>query len=263
LHVPQQICATGRGPFSAAVAAFLLLGAPSALGSDVGEETHVVETRAGETHVVETRTDETDIPGDSPFWIDLRGGYQNFGLRTLEGDGTRPTLIASRVDGPVADLGIGIRWLTLTLGVRGGVGDLRGMTSDGNAQDFRLWTLDAEVGFRIPAGRLEPHFSLGGGYSTFGGAREAVSGLNRGLDVSGANVRAGIGFDYYFSAAFSLGILGRGELMFLNRRGVPIRDLATPEQVATIGEAQTRALEGSGSSLGIGFAVLAGPALHF
>jgi hypothetical protein len=51
--------------------------------------------------------------------------------------------------------------------------------------------------------------------------------------------------------------------MFLDRRGVPIRNLATPEQVATIGEAQTRALEGSDSSLGIGFAVLAGPAFHF
>jgi len=47
------------------------------------------------------------------------------------------------------------------------------------------------------------------------------------------------------------------------RSGVYIRDLATAQQVNTIGEAKARLLEADGSSIGTALNLTAEPALHF
>jgi hypothetical protein len=132
--------------------------------------------------------------------------------------------------------------------------------SDGSSQ---LYSVDAEFGFRIPAGRFEPYFVMAGGYSRFGGFDDAIQGVGRGLNIDGANLRLGLGFDYFVSPNISIGVRGAGEVLFLSRRGVPVRQLAAPEQVNTIGEAKARVLEGEGSSAGTSFAVTLGPGVHF
>jgi hypothetical protein len=129
--------------------------------------------------------------------------------------------------------------------------------------DLQLYSIDAELGVRIPIVRFEPYLLVGGGYSAFGGLDDAISGVGQGLAVDGANVRAGLGLDFYVIPLLSLGARFTGELLFLSRPGVPIRDLATAQQVNTVGEAKARLLEADGSSIGTALNFTVGPALHF
>src|SRR4029079_11054398 len=167
------------------------------------------------------------------------------------------------VDGPTAHLGVGFRLLPLTLGLRAGVAAFGDSSPTRSVNDMQLYSIDAEIGVRIPVARFEPYLLVGGGYSAFGGLDDAISGVSQGLAVDGANVRAGLGLDFYVSPLLSLGARFTGELLFLSRPGVPIRDLATAQQVSTIGEAKARLLEADGSSIGTALHLTVGPALHF
>jgi hypothetical protein len=51
--------------------------------------------------------------------------------------------------------------------------------------------------------------------------------------------------------------------LFLSRPGIPLRQLAAPESVNTLGEAKARLLEGEGTSAGTSVAVTVGPGFHF
>jgi hypothetical protein len=202
--------------------------------------------------------------GKEIFWTNAGVGYGFFDLTTVERrTDVTADVVASRVGGVSGHVGAGVRLLTLTLGARVTVNDLRGTREDGVDQEFVLWTLDGELGFKLPFGRVEPFFVLGAGYAAFGGFGDAVAEVGQGLDVTGANVRGGIGVDYYFSPRVSVGFRGTGEMLFLNRRGVPIRDLTTSQQVETVREARTRALQADGSSIGAGYRFFVGPGLHF
>ena len=158
---------------------------------------------------------------------------------------------------------MGLRVMTFTFGLRGRLLAVSGDSDVGTDASLNLWSLNLETGFRIPLGRLEPHLVLGAGYSAVGGLGDAIPGLAEGLDISGANVRGGLGLTYYATPALSIGGQATAEALFLNRRGVPIRDLAEPRSVETIGEARARALEADGSSIGMAYAVVVGPGLHF
>jgi hypothetical protein len=153
-----------------------------------------------------------------------------------------------------------LRLLTVTLGARGKVIHL---SSSGPVQNADLWSLDGELAFRIPVATLEPYFMLGGGYSALGGVHDAVSGVNDGLDITGANLRAALGLDYFVTPTFSIGAKATAEVLFLNREGVPIRDLATPQSVDTVGEARARVLEADGSAAGSAIGFFITPGLHF
>ena len=61
----------------------------------------------------------------------------------------------------------------------------------------------------------------------------------------------------------NIGARVAGEALFLSRPRVPVRQLATPERVSTLGEAKARLLEGEGPSAGTSFAVTVGPGVHF
>jgi hypothetical protein len=97
----------------------------------------------------------------------------------------------------------------------------------------------------------------------FGGLGAAISGVARGLDIDGGNLRIGFGLDYYLTNTWSIGARATGELLFLAKSGVPIRDLARAEMVNTVREARTRLAEGEGASGGSAFSVSIGPGLHF
>jgi hypothetical protein len=129
--------------------------------------------------------------------------------------------------------------------------------------DLDLWSVDGELAFRAPLGPLEPYVLLGGGYCTFGGMGDVVGGLGDGLDVNGANLRGGLGFDYYLTPELSLRFEGVSDLLFLARPGVAARDLAEPKEIGTLNEAEERLLEADGSSAGITLGVTTGLGVHF
>lgn len=212
---------------------------------------------------------EPPEPAKSVFWIDSGVGWHRVGLTTLHvernsgGEVLTGDLVPGVLSGPSLQLGFGVRWLVLTFGARVGASffdDPSPGRSDGSSQ---LYSVDAEIGFRIPAGRLEPYFVMAGGYSRFGGLDDAIQGVGQGLDIDGANLRLAFGLDYFLSRHVSIGARIAGEALFLSRSGIPLRDLAAPQQVNTLGEAKARLLEGEGSSAGTSFAVTVGPGVHF
>jgi hypothetical protein len=209
---------------------------------------------------------ETREPSDRHFWVNGGAGYGYLSLDTFvvdDEDGLTASLVPMEADGVAGNLGLGFRFGTFTIGPRGTVMVLRNETAGRRVRELQLWSLDLELGFRIPLHKVEPHFMFGGGYSTFGGLDDAIEGVGDGLNIDGANLRAGVGIDWIPTPAFSLGARGTAEVLFLSRPAVPLRDLAEPRQVGTISEARARVLEGDGSSAGVAFTVVAGPGFHF
>ncbi len=124
-----------------------------------------------------------------------------------------------------------------------------------------LYSIDAELGLKLPFDRLELSLVFAGGYSVIGGLSDLVRDLGAGLDVDGANARFALGLDYYFSNEFSVGARAAAELLFLARHGVALRDV--PNQLTSLDAAQGGLLAGSGSSVGTALNISAGPAFHF
>lgn len=233
----------------------------------------VVERTETETVVRDQPIDRAPREDDShvrkPFWIDGGLGWQRLDLTTfyvqrVSGSTALTADLAPRiVSGPGANVGLGARFSLLTLGLRLGMTLFDAASSPSVDGTLQLYSIDAELGVRMPIGRVEPYLVLGVGYSVLGGLGDAVSGLGKGLDIDGANGRIGLGLDYFANPYLSFGIRGTAEALFLARRGVSLRDLAAAQSVDTVGEAKARALEGGGSSVGTAFAITAGPGLHF
>jgi hypothetical protein len=222
--------------------------------------------RKDQAVVVEHKATE---PTTTVFWVDTSIGWQRVDLTTLHvqrnsaGEALTGDLVPNVLSGPALSLGVGVRWLVLSFGARMTAAFFNDPSPDRTDGSSQFYSLDAEIGLRIPAGRLEPYVVLGAGYSVFGGLDDAIRGVGQGLDIDGANARLALGVDYFFSRNWSLGARVTGELLFLARPGVPIRGLATAEQVNTLGEARARLLEGEGTSGGTALAFTFGPGLHF
>lgn len=220
-------------------------------------------------------TARADLPvgvlGEDPdpvewFFIKPGFGYQRVWLRTFVAeDAERLTahVIPEDLSGPAPSLGIGMKLWFVTLGVTGRMAHLSGAAPERETTDLDLWSIDGEVAFRAPIGPLEPYVLVGAGYSTFGGMGDVVEGMSSGLDMNGANLRGGLGFDYYLTSDLSLRLEGASDILFLARPGVSARDLAEPKEVGTLNEAEQRLLEASGSSAGLAFGVTAGLGFHF
>lgn len=205
-----------------------------------------------------TSTMTTLSPHRRQEWIylDAEGGLQSINLQTFTADAQTFTagLVPTRVTGPSVDIGAGFRLFFFTIGAKARVGLFN---------EWDMWSLDGELGFRFPLDRVEPHLSLYGGYTTLGNLQSAIEGLGRGLDVDGANVGAQFGIDYYLTPWFTFGLNVGGDLLFMSRKGIAVRDLLTAKPVNTLNEAQARVLEGDGSSMGTAFNFGGSVGLHF
>jgi hypothetical protein len=201
-------------------------------------------------------------PMSQIVYLDAQTGVEFVQLRTFLADfnnvsaGFLPTSGA----GPTARIGAGFRLGFLTLGLRGRVASF---DEGGTVGSWQIWTLDAELGVRVPLRRVEPHVAFAVGYSSFGGLGTAIGGLQDGLDVHGADGRLTMGVDYWVTHNLSLGIDLGGELLFIARPGVSVRDLATPKQIGTVNDAEARVLEASGTSAGAALSLTGGAGLHF
>ena len=204
-------------------------------------------------------------PKSQYVWIDSQAGVESVQMQTFNASFQTLSvgLLPSAGVGPTANIGAGLRLVFVTLGVRGHLstfGDDSPMQAVGA---WQIWTLDGEIGLRIPLGRIEPHISIAAGYTSFGGFDTALQGLSAGLDVHGVDARVGVGIDCWLSHAISLGIDGDAGLLAVARPGISARDLATPKRIGTLDEAMARILEASGSSVGTRVALLGDLGVHF
>jgi hypothetical protein len=138
-------------------------------------------------------------------WVGAEGGIAYAGLSSLHASGD---LIAGSLNGlaPWVGASAGVRLLYLTLGPRFRIERL---------SNASLWTLNLDLGFRIPLGKLEPYVTLGGGYARLGSITGAPS-----CRIDGFDVRLGGGLDYYLTNALSIGASVTGDLVRLSRSAV-------------------------------------------
>lgn len=229
----------------------------------------VVAAFAGEgaanAAVAERREEHWDGPMSQHFWVDAQAGAEAVQLQTFSanGDTLGVGLLPTSGVGPTLRTGAGLRFGFLTAGLRGRVATFENQSTSSNVTAWNIWSLDAELGVRVPLGTIEPHLALAGGYSSFGGFGDAVNGLGAGIDVHGVDARLDVGVDFWVTHALSLGVDASGELLALARPGVSVRDLATPKSVGTLNEAKARVLEADGSSLGSALALTAMLGVHF
>lgn len=200
------------------------------------------------------RADREDSGRGLEFvWLNVEGGIQHFGLQTFhENRLVDSEVVKSTQTGPTFGAGAGVRLIFLTAGAR---------FRFASFSAWKLWTLGAEFGFRIPLGSLEPYFTFGGGYAALGSfdssAGLAAAGIEaQDLSARGFNLRGGAGFDYYFGHTLSVGANLSGDLLFLSRGKVTTQPQGTPPDLAVL-------YAEDGSSIGGGVALTGLIGLHF
>ena len=204
-------------------------------------------------------------PQSQLVWLDAQAGVESVQMQTFNADFETMSvgLLPAAGVGPTANVGAGIRFVFLTLGLRGRVSSFEDNAPAQTVGAWQIWTLDGEIGLRVPLRRIEPHTALAAGYTSFGGFGTALHGLSAGLDVHGVDVRLDAGVDYWITHGISIGVDASAGVLAVARPGISARDLATPKQVGTINEAKARVLEASGSSVGSMYALTGDLGLHF
>jgi hypothetical protein len=198
------------------------------------------------------RADREDAGrGLSFFWVNGEVGYELLGLRTFsDSDLVDGEIVDSTQNGLTFGGGLGVRLIFITIGARFRLATFEKST---------LWTLNAEGGFRIPIGRLEPYFTFGGGYVSHGSfdtgrAFEQAGGSSSDLAIHGFNLRGSAGLDYFVGRSLSVGANLSGDLLFLSRSRVSGLD-ASATDLSVYGK--------DGSSIGGATALTAVVGLHF
>jgi hypothetical protein len=215
-------------------------------------------TPASQPEAALDRADKEDSGRGLEFvWLNADVGAEFLGLQTFKSNQlVDSTFVDSKHAGAVYGGGLGVRLLVFTFGARFRFGDFA---------DWQLWTLNAEAGLRIPLGRLEPYFTLGGGYASLGafsGSDLAARLKSADVHAKGFDARAGFGVDVYLTNTFSVGGNLTGDVLFLSRS-------ANSGALAPLptGSAQEQQAQGvyanHGSGIGAGATLSAVFGLHF
>lgn len=167
------------------------------------------------------------------FWLNggVGGSYINMSQFSQESLQIKKTSSA----GPAFDVGAGVRFVILVLGARLRYNAL---------SSFNMWQINGEAGLKIPVSSFDIHFGLHGGYSFVGRLGDAGLATNTStpastdkVNIRGFNGGIDVGFDYYVSSLFSVGVGAIGDFLLLNRPPVDkpagFNNL-TPEQKAAI-----------------------------
>lgn len=204
------------------------------------------------------RADREDSGRGLEFvWLNAEAGLEHLGLQTFHAKQLVDSdVVKSTQTGPLFGAGAGVRLIFLTAGAR---------FRFASFSAFQLWTLNAEFGFRVPLGALEPYFTFGGGYASLGsfdgGSALTDAGVAKGgLSARGFNLRGGAGFDYYLGKTLSIGANLSGDLLFLSRGKVTTA--ATPA-AGSQAEQLARVYSQDGTSIGGALALAALIGLHF
>ena len=210
-----------------------------------GSQPQAVSPTPGPTEQELERAEREDSGrGLEFFWVAAEGGVTYLGLDTIHADGLLDETAHDPVQaGPVVGGGLGLRLVFLTFGAK---------FRYGLFSAWDLWTLNAEAGLRIPFGDIEPYITFGGGYASVVGVRARAADSSEAVGISGLDLRAGGGLDWYLSSAFSLGANLSADVLFLSRSAVTS---ATPSSNPVY------AADGSGVGAGVTLSAVAG--LHF
>ncbi|HKQ69682.1 MAG TPA: outer membrane beta-barrel protein [Polyangiaceae bacterium] len=204
-------------------------------------------TQPGTTAQRLTQASEQDSGRGLEFaYFQVEGGLQVAGLTALHESGTflPPSQKASGAGG-FFGVGAGVRLLYFTVGPRFRLAHF---------SSWDLWTLNLDLGWHIPLGKLEPYATLGAGYAKLGHSADDLLGNARGVSVSGFDVRLGGGIDYYVTNVFSVGGTLELEMVRLGRSGIALTPADDPAASAFGSDA---------SALGITAAAGAVLGLHF
>ncbi len=193
---------------------------------------------------LEQSQDQDSGRGLEFVYFQLEGGLELAGLTTLHQSGSLlPD--GSKSSGVVPFFGVatGMRLLYFTVGPSFRLA---------HANDWDLWTLNLDVGWHIPLGKLEPYGFIGGGYARVGHSQDNVLGNDRAVAVAGFDVRLGGGFDYYASNVFSVGAMINFELVRLGRSGVALTATDVPAVAALGSDASSLGLTATAGAV-VGF----------
>jgi hypothetical protein len=186
------------------------------------------------------------------FYINVEAGGQHLGLQTFDANDLIDAEVAKTTQtGAVLGAGLGLRLVFLTIGPRFRIGLF---------DQWQIWTLNGEVGLRIPIGNVEPYFTLGGGYASIGAFSKDNIGPDfnsSDVDISGFDVRGGFGIDIYLSNTFSIGANLTGEILVLTRPGVD------PAKLQSAPASTQKVYAADGSSIGSGVTLTGVLGLHF
>jgi len=234
------------------------------VGAHAEDQTVAARPQAQRVERVRRREEEPD-PTTKILWLDAEVGVANANLNTFTEDFNAFAVgfLPRTGTGPTAGAAMGLRFIFLTIGVRGRVATFQDTSPSRNVHEWNMASLDGELGFRVPLRRWEPYLTLASGYTTFGGFGDAVSGVGNGLNVNGFNARLGFGVDYFLSRNVAIGGNLTGELLALTRPGVPVRDIASIPQTRTLDQGAVRFLEANGSSYGTALALTGGIKAQF
>jgi hypothetical protein len=165
---------------------------------------------------------------------DQSGSFRRLELVYLNADvGAAYANPGSGQGGVAFGLGVGLRFVTWTLGIRGRISPMSA---------FTFYEGNLELGFHVPMGAWDPYVNVHGGY-----ARASMNNVDTLFAVpvipaspSGGDVGGSVGIDYYLAALFSLGVDATADALFL---GTP--DTTAPVAGATIILAHGQSITGS------------------
>jgi hypothetical protein len=150
------------------------------------------------------------------FYFELEAGAAFASLDAITKSGTLiPTTSSSSGFGPMFGLSSGLRLLYFTVGPH---------FRFAHNNDWDLWTLNLDFGWRVPLGRVEPHGEIGAGYARVGHSADKIADVYRDVTVSGFDIRLGGGVDYFPTNMFSIGATVDVDFLRLARSKVnPLR----------------------------------------
>ncbi|HEY3500393.1 MAG TPA: hypothetical protein VGK73_37130 [Polyangiaceae bacterium] len=197
------------------------------------------------------RADREDSGRGLAFvWLNAEAGVGHFGLETITASNLVDESVKKSQTGLLLGAGLGLRLVFLTAGVR---------FRYGLFSDWKVWTLGAEGGIHMQLGSIEPYATLGLGYLRVAGIDPTpLAGTAAGADTrtgaGGFDARLALGFDYYLTNLFSVGVNVSGDIFTLARSAVA--GAGQPGGLPAV-----YALDGS--SVGAGAAATAVGGLHF
>ncbi len=163
------------------------------------------------------------------FYANAGIGLSVLGMQTFSGNDLKLEKTSST--GPAFDVGAGLRLFVFTLGPRLRYHQLSA---------FNLWQITGELGLHIPAGKLDPYFTLSGGYAFVGSLDQDVipSSSNvssNDVKVKGGSVGVALGLDYYIAPFFSVGGEVGAQALFLKREGAGTAENPLADSSASVG----------------------------
>jgi len=217
---------------------------PSPAAGGLSAPAPMPEPEPSETEqLLDDAKEEDSERGLKWVYIDVEGGYQYVDLNTFEADESSLTVgfVKSNSSGGFVGAGAGLTLGRIfTLGPRFRVGFF---------DNWQLFNVGGDIGFRIPIGLVEPHFSLGGGYAAVGSLKGALDGVRDAISIRGGYGRVGGGLDFWLGNYVTLGLGASWEFMGLARPGVSL-DRLDPQTTNDLTEARRRVLEAEGSGYG-------------